>query len=223
MSSSSDELTINLADRIELRRFVGREHLLWLWFESEVFEATLATKTHGSFGMWLESRLVLSDGREVTSIKGTAPGNHREAKESLRRGKLPERAGLHLSWADHEVTFTLKAETFGIAGLALPTVLDKKNGDEGDAAQESFYERMHLARDVEVILEALYSDFLAIRLSDAWSDAVLPAIQAWVSGKPVDSDAYRATRDAALRGEPVPSSVVMRTRSVPATSRARAR
>ena len=31
-------------ERIELRRFVGRELLLWLWFESEVFEATLETK-----------------------------------------------------------------------------------------------------------------------------------------------------------------------------------
>ena len=31
---------MNLADRIEKRLFVGRELLLWLWFESELFEAT---------------------------------------------------------------------------------------------------------------------------------------------------------------------------------------
>lgn len=76
-----------LLDRIELRRFVGRELLLWLWFESEVLEATLATKEHGSFGLWLGGRLVLTDGRESTAIKGVSPGLHREAKEALLRGR----------------------------------------------------------------------------------------------------------------------------------------
>jgi hypothetical protein len=107
-------------ERIELRRFVGRELLLWLWFESEIFEATLATKAHGSFGLWLEGRLVLSAGQETTTIKGTIPGQHREAKEALLRGKMPDLAALHISWADHEATFTLKAETLAIAGLKLP-------------------------------------------------------------------------------------------------------
>ena len=59
MSATTEETP--LATRIELRRFVGRELLLWLWFESEIFEGTLWTKEHGSFGMWLEGRLVLAD------------------------------------------------------------------------------------------------------------------------------------------------------------------
>ena len=45
---------MQLVDRIEKRRFVGREFLLWLWFESEVLEGTLSTKEHGSFGLWIE-------------------------------------------------------------------------------------------------------------------------------------------------------------------------
>jgi hypothetical protein len=191
---------MDLTDRIELRRFVGREFLLWLWFESEIFEATLVTKTHGSFGLWIEGKLVLSDGRESTAIKGSTPGHHREAKESLRRGKLPQLAGLHLSWADHEVTLVLVAETLAISGMRLPTVLDKKTGgarpagdrDEGalDAQAEGFYERMRLAREVEAILEALYADFLALRLGGAWTDVVSPAILDWTAGEPVDADDY---------------------------------
>jgi hypothetical protein len=51
---------MQLVDRIEKRRFVGREFLLFLWFESEIFEATLQTRKHGSFGLWLERSLVLS-------------------------------------------------------------------------------------------------------------------------------------------------------------------
>jgi hypothetical protein len=209
-----------MLDRIELRRFVGRELLLWLWFETELFEATLATKEHGSFGLWLEGRLVLTEGRESTVIKGSAPGNHREAKESLLRGKTPERAGLHLSWGDKESALTLRGETLAFAGLSPPpkpaapeapaAVLTapkapprkRKTTRENDAivaddaAHESFYERMHYARDVEDLVTALYRDFLAFRLSPEWDKVALPALETWVAeGKDaVDERAYKAAR-----------------------------
>ena len=206
---------INMSDRIELRRFVGRELLLWLWLETELFEATLSTKEHGQFGLWLEGRLVLNEGQESTIIKGSAPGMNREAKESLLRGKLPDRAGLHLSFGDHECTLTLRGETLAFAGLVPPRKpkeeeaprLDappppparrKKQRDEkapGDLAYEAFYDRMHFARDVEALTTALYRDFLAVRLSPAWGSHVVPALEAWVAGEDVDVDRYRAARD----------------------------
>ena len=210
-------------ERIELRRFVGRELLLWLWFESEIFEATLSTKVHGSFGLWLEGRLVLSAGQEVTTIKGTIPGQHREAKEALLRGKMPDLAAIHLSWADHDATLTLRAETLGISGLKLP----RKESDaaptgEGTTApvrraprkraapaaaaaevaaseaNEDLYERMRVTREIEGIIEALYRDFLALRLGPAWSEVVVPALEAWTSGEEVDADRYGAARGKAL-------------------------
>lgn len=214
---------MQLVDRIEKRRFVGREFLLWLWFESEVFEGTLATAKHGSFGLWIERQLVLSAGKESTRIKGALPGAAREAKESVLRGKLPESAGVHLSRGAEERTFVLKAEQMAIGGLALQTVLGgpaseenalaparrpqpkKRRRDaaaeaerESDEAHEAFYERMRMTRDLEALVEALYRDFLALRLGDAWSDAVVPAMRAWALGEEVDADSYRAARDHAL-------------------------
>jgi hypothetical protein len=206
---------MELLDRIELRRFVGRELLLWLWFESELFEGTLSTKEHGSFGLWLEGRLVLAEGRESTVIKGSAPGHHREAKESLLRGKTPERAGFHLSWGDRECALTLRGDTLAFAGLSPPAkpsapeagpALEparpppkkrKKTSRaedaiaDDDAAHETFYERMHHARDIEDLVTALYRDFLALRLSPFWDDMALPALEAWVSGQPVDDSRPR--------------------------------
>lgn len=211
---------IDMADRIELRRFVGRELLLWLWMESELFEATLSTKEHGQFGLWLEGRLVLNEGKESTMIKGSAPGMNREAKESLLRGKLPERAGLHLSFGDHECTLTLRGETLAFAGLvpprrpkeeeaprldAPPPVRRKKTRGEatpGDLAYEVFYDRMHFARDVEALTTALYRDFLAVRLSPVWTSHVAPALEAWVAGEDVDVDRYRAARDKVVGRKP---------------------
>jgi hypothetical protein len=210
-------------ERIELRRFVGRELLLWIWFESEIFEATLSTKPHGSFGLWLEGRLVLSAGKEVTTIKGTIPGQHREAKEALLRGKMPDLASLHLSWADHEATLTLKAETLGISGLKLPrkepdaaptgegTTAPPRRAPRRRAApaaaaaelaaseaNEELYERMRVTREIEAIVEALYRDFLALRLGPAWSDVVMPALEAWSLGEALDADAYGTARTKAL-------------------------
>ena len=114
---------MDLAQKIETRRFVGREFLLWLWFESEIFEATVATREHGTLGLWVEGRMQLTDGQESTAIKGATPGAHREAKESLRRGKLPALLGLHLVRGEEESRFVLKGETLAVSGLVLPTVL----------------------------------------------------------------------------------------------------
>lgn len=119
-SAATGNEKIDVSDRIELRRFVGRELLLWLWLESELFDATLSTKEHGDFALWVEGRLVLDSGQESTVIKGGTPGNHREAKESLLRGKSPARAGLHLTFGEHDCGLTLRGDTLAIAGLAPP-------------------------------------------------------------------------------------------------------
>jgi hypothetical protein len=219
---------VQLVDRIEKRRFVGREFLLWLWFESEAFEATLSTKEHGTFGLWIEKHVILSAGKEATRIKGTYPARSREAKEALALGKLPEAAGVHLSLGDREITFTLKAERLALSGLTLPTVLKGGDGDESvslaprrppaargrkrataeraresesDEKHESFYERMRLTREVEVLVEALYRDFLVLRLGATWKGAVEPALVQWVRGDTVpDAGRYRKARNAALSG-----------------------
>lgn len=209
-----------LLDRIELRRFVGRELLLWLWFESEVLDATLETKEHGSFGLWLGGRLVLTDGRESTAIKGVSPGAHREAKEALLRGKTADRVGFHLSIGDGEHTLALRGDTLGITALSppvertpdappegapppVPRKRKSKRDEEADAASfaehEKLLERMQHARDVEKVIEALYRDFLAIRLGGEWDAHVLPAIESWVAGEDVDADAYRRVRERAVR------------------------
>ncbi|MEI8256065.1 MAG: hypothetical protein WCJ30_10380 [Deltaproteobacteria bacterium] len=214
---------MQLIDRIEKRRFVGREFLLWLWFESEIFDATLTTRQHGTFGFWVEKQFVVSESKEITRIKGTQPAAGREAKESLRRGKLPEVAGWHLSIRDQESSFVLKAESLAIGSLKLPTVLGgeedepaplldrppqrkkKKAGpllDEGDVQREVFEERMKLTREFESLIEALYSDFLTLRLGTAWKLTVVPALKTWAGGEHVDMSAYRKARSKALAKKP---------------------
>ncbi len=213
----------SLVEQVEKRRFVGRELLLWLWMESELFEATLETKAHGSFGLWLEKKLVLSAGEESTRIAAPLPGAGREAKEALLRGQLPEAAAIRIAWKDDETSLALHGESFAIRGLKLRTVLGgseaesmtqndlvdelagrrrgkpkrKKQSEEEAAAlaeQAAFEERMVMTRELEDLLATLYRDFLTLRLSPTWSAVVVPTMRAWAAGERVDADAYRAQK-----------------------------
>jgi len=202
---------MQLADRIEARRFVGREFLLWLWVESELFDATLSTTTHGSFGLWIERRIVLSSGKESTRITAQSPANTRDAKEALLRGQLPESAGIRITLGDQDTAFVLKADQLSVSGLKLATVLDeddapnpiledmapkrsaKKRKSEEDAEHEShekFYERMRLAQEFEALIEALYQDFISLRLSPAWQKVFVPMAHHWANGQGADTDSY---------------------------------
>ncbi|HTU60872.1 MAG TPA: hypothetical protein VMF89_20610 [Polyangiales bacterium] len=218
---------MQLVDRIEKRRFVGREFLLWLWFESEIFDATLATREHGEVGLWLESRLLLSQQKESTRIVAPSPGLGIEAKAALRRGQLPQSAGIRIFYKEAETRLTLNAERLAITGLRLATVLDqeeeaepvdlvaelqgktrgkgKKQLAEAQAELEAehdaevFYERMRLTTEIEEILVALYRDFLTLRLHNAWNQTVMPLLKSFAAGKAIDAEAYAAVRKKVLR------------------------
>jgi hypothetical protein len=233
---------VQLVDRIEKRRFVGREFLLWLWFESELFDATLRTEAHGSFGLWLEKRMTLSAEKCSTRIVGPSPGFGREAKEALLAGKLPESAGIRIALRETETGFLLKAERLSISGLKLATVLDRKSErepdlvrelkgarggkkgkkgkqvDSDDDAHELFYERMQLTAEIEEIVEALYSDFRALRLSLRWNDHVVPFLRAWARGDEVDADAYAAMRWPQRQPEPAEKPAGRRASSAGTTA-----
>jgi len=214
-------MSMQLVDLIEKRRFVGREFLLLAWMESELFESTLSTREHGSFGFWLEKKLALSAGQESTKITSPMPGVGRDAKEALLRGQLPESAGIRIAWKGDETSLVLAGEQFAVRSLKLTTLLDAtaelatgdvldemmgqrkgkpppkpKADDEDD--DTPFYERMRLTRELEALLATLYRDFLTLRLSSTWDGVMVPALSRWALGKPVDVETYQAARQKQL-------------------------
>lgn len=184
---------MEVLDLIEGRRFLGREFVVWLWFESEMQETNLEPSGVDPCSMWLEAQITLVLEREESRLKGAIPASSPEAKEALRQGKLPKEAKMRLVRGDREFAWTLKAETLAISGLKLPTQL-KKN----DEKHEVFYERMMLLEDLEETLTALYADFIRIRLSDAWEEDVVPLMQGWAHGDKVDADVYLMTKKTVL-------------------------
>ena len=216
-------------DLIEKRRFVGRELLLWLWFESEIFEGTLSTREHGDFGLWVEKKLVLSAETESTRVVADLPGLCRQAKEALLRGQLPESAGVRIAWKDDETSLALSGESFAVRALKLKTQLGEgeappigdlvdelagktrgkpkkkaaRDADDGEDDDTAFYERMKMTREVEDLFAALFLEFLELRLGRRWQSVVVPAMQRWAEGEAIDADAYRAARAGkAKKGAP---------------------
>ena len=185
---------MDLLDVIESARFVGREFLVWLWFESEVLDGRFALPGDdaGTFDLWFESQLTLEaqqSEREKSRLVGAAPSMTSEAHEALRRGKLPTKARIRIERGEHPYGFVLDAGTLALSGVTLPALMK-------DDKDERFYERMYLLEQLESMLDMLYATFLALRLDDSWEDHVLPVIRAWVQDpEEVSISSYRKIRE----------------------------
>lgn len=183
---------MDLVDSIERGRFIGREFLVWLWFESEVLEGTLETRTEGSFELWLETAITLVAEKEQSRLKGAIPSSQPEAAEALRQGKLPTQARLRVIKDGLEYALMFAADGLTLSSVRIPATLKAEN-------DEQFEERMDLIERLDRLFDALYSDFLVLRLGAAWDAHVAPAIRAWIRDDgSVNVEAYVREKKAAL-------------------------
>ncbi|MBK8258352.1 MAG: hypothetical protein IPK82_37520 [Polyangiaceae bacterium] len=176
----------DLVERIERNRFAGREFILWLWFESETFETNLRPSGGSPIALWIETRMTLTLEKDESVLKSAAPAASPEAKEALRQGKLPKEAKFRLSNGEHEFAFLFKGDTLGMSSVSVPAELK----DKGDEVYEVFYERARLLEELEAIIEALYNDFLTLRLSDGWNKEIVPFLKRFANEKRADDGAY---------------------------------
>jgi hypothetical protein len=183
---------VDLAFLIEKRRFVGQEFLVFLWFESELFEGRFDVPGFGPCEIWLEGQITLTQDKEQSRLKGAAPSAGPEAHEALRQGKLPTQARVRVSRGGLEYALVFTAETLALSAVKIPRVVKEETDDQ-------FYERMYLIEDIEALFGALYSEFLALRLSTVWDTDVAKIIRGWVRGEAIaDPEAYRRLRASVL-------------------------
>lgn len=171
------------AERIEATRFLGREFLVWLWWQSEEKEGVLPLPGGEPCELWLEEQLTLSTDhlleRAESKLKGGTPSLTPEAKEALRQGKTPVRAKIRVSRGPQVWTFVFDADRFAISGVQIPALVTEES-------DERLYERMQLVEELEAMLGGLFETFLRLRASPAWEREALPAIRAWVRKNPFE-------------------------------------
>ena len=169
---------IELGERIESARFLGREFLVWLWWiaalaDEDVPVDALPEGITIGFGeaLTLERQ---AQGVERTAMRGLCPSAQIEARAALRDGKLPTAAKIWITKNEATWSFRLLADELTLAGLRLPQLLTEVEDDQA-------FERAQLLDDIEGIVDGLFGTFVGIRTSDAWA-AQLDAIRAWIRG-----------------------------------------
>ena len=165
---------MDLVDKIERSRFLGREFLVWLWFESERLEGVLPLPSGEACELWLEEQLTLVADMEKaeSKLKASAPSATPEAKEALRQGKLPTKAKMRISRGPQSWSFLFDADSLAVAGVKIPALITEET-------DEKFYERMQLVEDLEAMIGGLYERFLEVRTSERWAQEA-DAVRAWV-------------------------------------------
>ena len=169
---------MDLIDRIHHTRFIGREFLTWLWYRTELQEEIFRIDDAPPMMISFDDRLVLEAAveniREVNTIRGESPTQTAEARAALRMGKKAVQARLTVGLGTQEWICVVKGDDLSLSGIKVPAVLK-------DAEDDVLMERIHLLDQLEDALDALYREFLGIRMDDARWGSELEAIRDWVA------------------------------------------
>ena len=170
---------MDLLELLQTREFIGREFLTWLWFKSETSEGLFSPEGADPCQLWLDDRVTLkSDGEEKVQqvICQGADSYLTEARHALMEGKKVTQARIKFIQGDNEWAFTLDAAWLNFRSLKPPKVMaDIQEDPEG-----LFFERLHLIKKAEDILEAVFLDFVKLRISKKWYAEELPAFRNWI-------------------------------------------
>lgn len=166
------------------RGFLAREFLTWLWFRCEV-EGGEFQVGQTELAMVVEDALALAtlepDGTKVT-IRGGTPTERPEAANALGTGLLLRKARLLLAQGELEWTFTLDGETLDVTSVKVP------EAPEGSAEEESEEEdplvaKLEAGEQLREWTDALFRQFLELRLADDWDRIEVPRLSGWLRMK----------------------------------------
>jgi len=155
--------------------FLGNEFLLWLWHEADARTSTVKTEA-GDVTLFFDKSLDLDCAYGQTgkdTLRGDGPSRMPEARDALRSGKLPRKAGLVLDANRQQYTLSIGAEGLSIGALKLPDI------EEADSPRVEFEERVTLLRDFCQILDEMYAVFVKARTSSAW-ESQTSGIRKWI-------------------------------------------
>ena len=156
--------------------FLGNEFLLWLWHEADSRSGTLTTESAGDVTVYIDRSLDLDCAYGQTGrdgLRGEGPSRMPEAKDALRTGKVPRKAGMILDACGHQFSLTLNAEALAVGSCKLPDV------EEADTPRVVFEERVATLRDLSKSIDALFETFLKVRGGSAW-EGYTNGVRRWI-------------------------------------------
>lgn len=150
---------------------LGQDFLTWLWFKSETTNGQFSTPDGVAFACYVEQRISVQGGEgdnvETATVSG-AMSELKEARLGLAYGKKVNKMQIRLERDTEVWQGSVKAENFTISGLRTPKIeAGKEPDDDPDAA---FFEKVFLMERYIDFMDALFKQFLQLRLSPQWSE-----------------------------------------------------
>ena len=149
----------------EPKDFLGNEFLLWLWHQIEARAGGEVSTPVGDVAVLIDRLLDLDcaygqSGKD--SLRATGPHQMPEARDALRTGKVPRKAGMVLERDGAQFSLTFNPETFSVGSAKLPDI------EEAETPRVVLEERIALLRSLAQAMDGLFESFLKVRASSAW-------------------------------------------------------
>ena len=164
--------------------FLGREFLTWLWYRCEADGGTFDLPD-GEVGVVFNDYVALvSEGeeREENICRKGSAHRSREARTALFVGKVVSAAKLEIARGERSFRATISGETLDVRGAKYPD-------PESEDPLERTVERLQAMEELGEIVDALYAQFLAIRLSSRWEEKEAPAMTKWIKKRARQAEA----------------------------------
>lgn len=160
------------------RNFLGREFLTWLWFKSESQNHKIKIKNLGEFQLFIDNKIILSSASgsvRENSLKGNSPAYAKEASTALSSGKMLSEAKFILQNHELHWSFSISADDLALRSIKIPNVTK-------DTSKEHFTQRIAYTKMLNDILDALYKEYMDLRLTLGFKEEAL-LIQQWLTEK----------------------------------------
>ncbi|MGA1825857.1 MAG: hypothetical protein ACMUIP_14475 [bacterium] len=170
---------MDIPSLVKNKKFLGREFLTWLWYESESNSGVITLEDSQNIEIWVDNKIILESDDGENKEKVICHGENSEmfeARQALRQGKKVSQASFKLCVNDEENNFILDDSWLNFRTCKTPKVLLDKKKDPGGL----FFEKTLLLQKVVKAVDQLFSKFIKMRISPQWSQKHLPDIQNWV-------------------------------------------
>ena len=149
---------------------LGQDFLTWLWFKSEKSGWLFKLPDGSEVNVYLEQKISVRGGEGEDAETATVSGPHAqfaEARLGVKSGKRVDRALIRCEQDGETWTVTVKADDFTLNSLRTPKM--ETRSEEGDDPDAKVLEKLYLVEKCAGFFDALYSQFLTVRLSQGWT------------------------------------------------------
>jgi hypothetical protein len=172
---------LDIAIAYDRYKFIGNEFLTWLWYAIDNAPDTLEKIDPTLQALEIGNRIVLknqtANGEETISIKGDTAGLE-EGLLALSKGAMVTEINLIYKTEEHQWQFSLKGESLGFTSLKTP---ETGNIETQDDIEGLVLEKVYLLTKACGLLDALFNDFIQLRVSSAWLTDTQSALRSWIA------------------------------------------